>query len=269
MTAADDATRAEGALRDVLGELTDPREGECLFCYVYRMLEFGCPADRLAWARRWRDLRAPRATCLARRLAAAEAYATRDLPERVGAARISCSATTATAPTRRSCPCRGVRRGSPSTARCGCPAARPLRLTSRGARPAGTWSGTSTGACGRRERGVDPGRSVGAMSAQQHRAVRHDGGGASRAAGRPHPPRARRGGASHDGAGGRFRHGRLALRIGARILDHVEGHGLGAVLAAETGSSFAGPDTSGSGRRFVAATGCPKDPRIPELPDLW
>jgi Uma2 family endonuclease len=32
-----------------------------------------------------------------------------------------------------------------------------------------------------------------------------------------------------------FEHGRLALRMGARILDHVEKHGLGEVLAAETG----------------------------------
>ncbi len=70
MTAADDATHAETALRDVLGELTDPLPGECLFCYVYRMLEFGCGPDRLTWARRWRDLRAPRATGLERRLGA-------------------------------------------------------------------------------------------------------------------------------------------------------------------------------------------------------
>ena len=70
MTAADDATRAEGALREVLGELTDPLERECLFCYVYRMLEFGCLPERLTWARRWRDLRAPRATGLERRLGA-------------------------------------------------------------------------------------------------------------------------------------------------------------------------------------------------------
>ena len=70
MTAADDATRAEWALRDVLEELTNPHEGECLFCYVYRMLEFGCLPDRLTWTRRWRDLRAPRATGLERRLAA-------------------------------------------------------------------------------------------------------------------------------------------------------------------------------------------------------
>jgi Uma2 family endonuclease len=32
-----------------------------------------------------------------------------------------------------------------------------------------------------------------------------------------------------------FDHGRAALRVGARILDHVERHGLGDVLAAETG----------------------------------
>jgi hypothetical protein len=70
MTATDDATPGEWALRDVLGALTDPRAGECLFCYVYRMLEFGCLPDRLTWARRWRDLRAPRATGLERRLEA-------------------------------------------------------------------------------------------------------------------------------------------------------------------------------------------------------
>ena len=70
MSAADDVLRAEGALREVLRELTDPLPRECLFCYVYRMLEFGCPPDRLTWARRWRDLRAPRATNLEQRLGA-------------------------------------------------------------------------------------------------------------------------------------------------------------------------------------------------------
>lgn len=70
MTAENDVNRAEGALQQVLGELTDPHEGECLFCYVYRMLEFGCLPDRLTWARRWRDLRAPQATALERRLEA-------------------------------------------------------------------------------------------------------------------------------------------------------------------------------------------------------
>jgi hypothetical protein len=48
--------------------LTAPRPGECLFCYVYRMLNsFGCDGT-LRWAARWRDLRASRATALERRL---------------------------------------------------------------------------------------------------------------------------------------------------------------------------------------------------------
>lgn len=70
MTPFDDAATAEVALRDVFRQLTDPHEGECVLCYVYRMLEFGCLPDRLTWAKRWRDLRAPRATGLERRLEA-------------------------------------------------------------------------------------------------------------------------------------------------------------------------------------------------------
>ena len=57
---------AETYLRQLAAELTDPRPGECLFCYVYRMLEHGCTG--LRWALRYRDLRAPRATALQRRL---------------------------------------------------------------------------------------------------------------------------------------------------------------------------------------------------------
>ncbi|MGY1741714.1 MULTISPECIES: DUF2695 domain-containing protein [unclassified Blastococcus] len=50
--------------------LTTPRAGECVFCFVDRMLDaFGC-ATTLRWARRWRDLRLPRATGLERRLGA-------------------------------------------------------------------------------------------------------------------------------------------------------------------------------------------------------
>ena len=59
-------TDTEGELRDVSSALTDPRERECLLCYVYRMLEYGCTG--LRWALRYRDLRAPRATALERRL---------------------------------------------------------------------------------------------------------------------------------------------------------------------------------------------------------
>ncbi len=56
----------EHELRTLSTELTAPREGECLLCFVYRMLELGCTG--LRWARRYRDLRAPRATALEQRL---------------------------------------------------------------------------------------------------------------------------------------------------------------------------------------------------------
>ena len=56
----------ERELRHLSVELTQPKPGECLHCYVYRMLEFGCTG--LRWATRYRDLKAPRATALAGRL---------------------------------------------------------------------------------------------------------------------------------------------------------------------------------------------------------
>jgi hypothetical protein len=60
--------QAEELLRSMVGELTGPRAGECLACYVDRMLaEFGCDG-KLRFALRYRDLRAPRASALARRL---------------------------------------------------------------------------------------------------------------------------------------------------------------------------------------------------------
>ena len=52
----DDATTIEGELVTLSGALPLPKERECLLCYVYRMLEFGCKG--LRWAKRWRDLRA-------------------------------------------------------------------------------------------------------------------------------------------------------------------------------------------------------------------
>ena len=59
---------AEGIVRSLARTLTNPREGECLFCYVARMLdEFGCD-NTLRFARSYRDRRAPRATSLERRL---------------------------------------------------------------------------------------------------------------------------------------------------------------------------------------------------------
>ena len=56
----------ERELRHLAFELTQIKPGECLHCYVFRMLEFGCTG--LCWAKRYRDLRAPRATALERRL---------------------------------------------------------------------------------------------------------------------------------------------------------------------------------------------------------
>jgi hypothetical protein len=51
-----------------------PHRGECLLCYVARMLATrGCD-NTLRWARRWRDLRLPRATGLERRLRARGGY---------------------------------------------------------------------------------------------------------------------------------------------------------------------------------------------------
>ncbi|NEE03115.1 DUF2695 domain-containing protein [Phytoactinopolyspora halotolerans] len=62
-------TDIEAELADLSRALTEPGERECLRCYVLRMLhEFGCDGT-LRWAKYWRDLRAPRAQALARKLA--------------------------------------------------------------------------------------------------------------------------------------------------------------------------------------------------------
>jgi hypothetical protein len=57
----------ESELRLLASALTDPRESECLLCYVRRMLEHGCDGTH-RWATRFRDLRAPRVQGLERRL---------------------------------------------------------------------------------------------------------------------------------------------------------------------------------------------------------
>jgi hypothetical protein len=60
----------EAELAQISRSLTAPGDRECLRCYLLRMLnEFGC-SGTLRWAEYWRDLRAPRAQALARRLAA-------------------------------------------------------------------------------------------------------------------------------------------------------------------------------------------------------
>lgn len=76
-----DASSAEGAkliagmeweLHELSDALTTPRPRECLICYVMRMLEFGCHGQY--WLKRYRDLRAPRATALERRMAQKGGY---------------------------------------------------------------------------------------------------------------------------------------------------------------------------------------------------
>ena len=61
---------AEEFVAELSEALTAPTHGECVLCYCARMVrQFGCDTTQ-RWARRWRDLRAPRATALPRRLEA-------------------------------------------------------------------------------------------------------------------------------------------------------------------------------------------------------
>lgn len=65
---------AEAYVRSLLDEWLAPRPRECLACYLDRVLErYGCDGD-LRFARRYRDLVAPRATRLEQRLEAAGGY---------------------------------------------------------------------------------------------------------------------------------------------------------------------------------------------------
>lgn len=63
------AAEAEAIVRSLLDEWLTPFERECLACYLQRAVSaFGCDGHR--FAKRYRDLVAPRATALERRLAA-------------------------------------------------------------------------------------------------------------------------------------------------------------------------------------------------------
>ena len=64
----DGVTEIERWLREVSVDMTTPRDGECLLCFMVRQLdELGCDTT-LRFAQRYRDLRVPRATALERRL---------------------------------------------------------------------------------------------------------------------------------------------------------------------------------------------------------
>jgi hypothetical protein len=65
----DIAEAVEAELVALSSVLTEPGDRECLRCFLLRMInEFGCDGTH-RWAIRWRDLRAPRARGLLRRLA--------------------------------------------------------------------------------------------------------------------------------------------------------------------------------------------------------
>ena len=67
METSDLVLSLEAELRLAARLLILPAAGECLACYVARMLgEFGCTGSR--WVLHYRDLRTPRATALVRRL---------------------------------------------------------------------------------------------------------------------------------------------------------------------------------------------------------
>lgn len=67
-------TWADQMLREFAEELMRPRERECLQCYVARMLDdFGCNT-RLRFATHFRDLTAPAALALPRRLGRVGAF---------------------------------------------------------------------------------------------------------------------------------------------------------------------------------------------------
>jgi hypothetical protein len=68
MTGDNIAAAIEAELMELSGLLTEPRECECLRCYLLRMIyEFGCDGTH-RWTVRWRDIRAPQARGLVRRL---------------------------------------------------------------------------------------------------------------------------------------------------------------------------------------------------------
>lgn len=65
-----DVGSLERELAQLARELTAPQPGQCVLCFVQRMLtQFDCDTT-LRWAKRWRDLRAPQATALEHRLGA-------------------------------------------------------------------------------------------------------------------------------------------------------------------------------------------------------
>lgn len=64
----DIADVVEAELIALSAALTEPGDRECLRCFLLRMIsEFGCTSTH-RWTVRWRDVQAPRATSLLRKL---------------------------------------------------------------------------------------------------------------------------------------------------------------------------------------------------------
>ncbi|WP_420112129.1 DUF2695 domain-containing protein [Pseudactinotalea sp.] len=116
-------TWADQMLRQFAEELMRPHEGECLQCYVARMLDdFGCDTS-LRFATRFRDTTAASATALLRHLGQAGAFCDceiylngwwldKSLWQSAGTPATPSTDTAATAPPEPLPPCATVRRGS-------------------------------------------------------------------------------------------------------------------------------------------------------------
>ncbi len=118
-------SEVERFVRDLADDLTHPRAQECLACFVARMLnEFGCD-ETLRFARRYRDVAAPSATALERRLGDKGGFCDCEIflngyaldrsfwtPEREVESETGCAEIIDAEPPPTTPPCAGVRRGS-------------------------------------------------------------------------------------------------------------------------------------------------------------
>ena len=66
------ASGIDRELRELTEAMTMPWLHECLVCYIFRMLEYGCRGQQ--WMQRYRDVCAPRATALELRMARVGGY---------------------------------------------------------------------------------------------------------------------------------------------------------------------------------------------------
>lgn len=106
----------EQELRGLAEQLVEPHPSECLLCFMARVVdEFGCD-NTLRWATRYRDLRAPRAVALEKRLGQVGGFCDCEVfmngYQLRGAHLVYDAETDEHIPPAELPPCRGVRRGS-------------------------------------------------------------------------------------------------------------------------------------------------------------